>query len=241
MQDVSEKLPLILSRYQMRRALGEALVLNIDPRAVKLHAGPIQTFTFPARKVLSALERRNKQLKPATVLVKKVFHRFEPFRLKQRSFDHSIAVESEPRYVLLEDFINHRDRVERSLWFRNLRHSLSLHGGAFHKSIELRDEHEITNFLHGYARELVDSLECTGYDPSRATDIGQAIIDRDGAIHKTDKANHRFAAARILGTRRFPLVILGVHRAWFHRHVPALRTEELCAELRRVEVAHRSG
>ena len=230
-------LPLV--RYHVRRALGAALVLRIDPRRVTRHVGTNQPLTHSARLALNACDGRYPGLKPATRPLRKLLYSIEPFRLRQAPFDRAIPIEQEPRYGLLDDFIANRDRVERSLWFRRLRQALDDHGQAAHKSIALRSEAAILEFLNTYARDLVDSLERTGYDASRAPDTATALVDRHGAILKSDVGNHRFAAARILGAGPFPLEILGVHRDWYRRHVGRAGMAGLRTALRALEAAHR--
>ena len=229
---------LYLTRSHVRRALGEALVVRIDPRSVDYHVGNNQPLTHPARLALNACGQRYPWLRPATRRLKKLFYSMEPFLLRQATFDSTIPIEREERYILLADFIEHRDCLEHSLWFRKLRQSLEDDGRAVHKSIELRSDAEILSFLNNYVHDLVGSLERTGYDAARASDTATAFVDSNGAIHKSDAGNHRFAAARIVGAVGFPLKILGVHRDWYRCNVGNGGMAGLREALRKVEAAH---
>lgn len=229
----------LLTRYQARRVLGDSLVMRIDPRTVFRHAGSNQPRTVRIRLGIVHLEEIFPPGKPVYEFARKCFYSVEPFQLRDYDFSGGIDIMTEARYRLLQDFIENRHNVVKTIWHKKLSDMLKDRGFVFHKEIRLNSLEEIERFLNSYAKGLVDSLERTGYDESKASDIGTAFIDAKGVIQKCDGGNHRFSACRILGVPNVPLEILGVHRDWFRSQVGRGGLDVLRKALAGVEARHR--
>lgn len=229
-----------LNRYYVRRTLGEDLVLRIDPKFVHYHVGSNQPLTHSMRDALSAYQRGHPLLLLATGFANKVLYSLEPFLVGQRIFDRRIPIQQEERYKIMNDFIANKNEIERSLWFGILQKSLHSQGRAFYKSIELDTEEAILRFLKIYVGSLVESLQSTGYDESKASDVPTVFIDRDGSIQKSDAGNHRFAAAKVLGVGIIPVEVLAVHWDWYRRTVGRNGMNGLRSALQKVEASNRS-
>ena len=108
-------------------------------------------------------------------------------------------------------------------------------GTAIHKALVFRSEAEIRAFLESYVGGLVDSMAKTGYDRSKAHDIGTGIIAADGSIIKSMAGTHRFSVARILGVSPVPLEIMGAHEDWMRAMKVNGNVDRLREAIREVE------
>ncbi len=219
--------------------MGDALILRIDPRTVARHAGTNYPATGELRRRLGDCQRRFPLASPLFHVLRNTLYGVEPFCVSPEVFQRSQPIESEPRFVLMEDLIAHRGEPEGSIWYAGLAHDLETNGVARYKAQVFASEKEIRSFLRDYVLGMVESLERTGYDMSRR-DHGTAFIDADGRINKSNAGNHRFAAARLLGIGPVPVEILGVHRAWYNTHVGKGGWDALRRVLSAVEAAHGS-
>lgn len=227
-------------RYLVRRALGRSLLLNINPQSVLKFSGSNQPLSVNIRRKIDSIQTAFPSQAPVCGFIKTCLWSLEPFRLRDSVFSQSIDIENEARYVLMQDFIHNRKDVTTTAWYRMLSEALGSTGFAMHKTIKLNNDTEIRAFLHSYVGGLVNSLEKTGYDASKVSDVGTAFIDADGAIQKCDAGNHRFSAARILGVATVPVDILGVHRDWYRAKVGRGGIDALRSALAEVEANHQS-
>lgn len=219
-------------RPYVRFRLGDKRVLWIDPRKVRFHIGTNGPATEAARLRIDRMRRDHKAFDKPLGLLSQAMLQTESWVIAPRHYRTPEPIETEKRYLLLEDLIAHRNALEESLWHKQLCQNLEKNGLAIHKKIVLRSRSEIDAFFRGYVLGLVDSLATTGYDPAQASDTGGALIGADGDIHKADSGNHRFCAARIVGCPKVPVRITGVHEDWFLRTVgPTMNFTRLRAAL----------
>ena len=228
----------MLTRYQVRRALGSALILSIDPRSVLMHAGTNMATALWLRRSLVSISEKMPSLSPITSFSQKIIYSLEPFKLPPFVFNRAIPIEEEYRYCLLADLISNKNALDQTIWFRRLKDKLDSSGEAAYKSMKFYRTQEILAFLEGYALNLINSMEISGYNRSIVADVGTAFIDRDGSICKCGAGNHRFSAARLVGARDVPVEILGVDRRWFSEAVGGDGYEGLRRELKKVEARH---
>ena len=102
----------------------------------------------------------------------------------------------------------------------------------------MRSEAEIRTFLNEYALNLIRTMESSGYDLEKGSEIGTAHIDRDGRLVKSGSATHRFCVARIVGVKRFPLRVVGIHEDWARAAASPgkqLSLDQLVVKLREIE------
>lgn len=220
----------------IRQTLGSRAVVWVDPGKITHHTGT----KWPVTKLRLARARRVLP-RALTNPLRPLLKSREPFFIPREVFATPTSVEDEHRYGLLSDFIARRDTPEDTEWFRLLLRECRSGGIAHHKSIEMRSETDILDFLRGYAGGLIDSLVRDGFRPEKTGYESTAVITADGALTKAGSGNHRFAICRILGIERFPLRIVGAHEDWYRSNAPGARfdTETLLALFQRVEAAHR--
>jgi hypothetical protein len=96
----------------------------------------------------------------------------------------------------------------------------------------MHTEDDIRAFFADYALDLADSLSANGYCLRKGKDIGTVLVGPDGSLHKSASGNHRFYVARILGISPFPVMVTGVHRAWY-KNVRKTRRGDTLSELAR--------
>ncbi|MHA7874544.1 hypothetical protein [Roseivivax sp.] len=213
---------------------GDAAVLHVDTAKVCWHAGSRYVVS---KGRLKRLERvfPSRMVQPLRPWLKAR----EPFVIPARDFRTPRPIEEEQRVRLAADFVAKRGAPRETLWFAMLSDALARDGLARHKGIEMRSEAEILEFLEGYVGGIVQSLETEGFSRDVATYESSALVDAEGRVLKSSSGNHRFAIARALGLKRFPLRIVGVHEHW----LAGLEREPrdlagLIAALREVERAH---
>jgi len=150
--------------------------------------------------------------------------RRHPFVLDRRRFPAIVPLEEYEISRWVTDLIRvHRDTPRESLWFRDLAVRIDqegwadTHGGRYHS----RDELE--RFLTSYMLPLIASIEQHGFDPSRTSETGWALIGPRGEVLKTKRATHRFFIARALGLPTFPLRVAAVHADWWRTVLPETR------------------
>ncbi|MBN8632067.1 MAG: hypothetical protein J0L76_14585 [Rhodobacterales bacterium] len=163
---------------------------------------------------LIRLQERLPILRKPAQFIDVALYSVEPFKMRAGFLKDVAPVENVPTYGKIADFILHRSDPARSVWYRDLLAELERTGTATHKALVFRTEAEIRGFLENYVGGLVDSMAKTGYDRSKAHDIGTAIVAADGSIIKSVAGTHRFSVARILGVSPVPLEILGAHEDW---------------------------
>lgn len=151
-----------------------------------------------------------------------------------------VAIEQVAKYQKVADLIAHRGDCERSAWFADLVRELERDGRAQHKLVVMLTL-DVHAFFERYVLPNVDSMERSGYDPTLAPDLANAMVGADGALHKANKADHRFYVARILGVERVPMRVIGVHEHWAQDHdlcIDEHDLDRLVAAVREVERHH---
>ncbi|MCU0902854.1 MAG: hypothetical protein MUE83_03140 [Tabrizicola sp.] len=228
---------MFLYRYRVRKKLGDAAVVWINPRRMDFHAGSNQPYTL---KMKLGLLRIENVLPPLRALGgNKILYSLEPFSIRSRLLRNLTPLENVATYRKIADVIACRDDPSRSIWFKDLMADLERTGVAVHKELYFRSEEEIRAFFAKYVGGLINSMERTGYDVSKGADIGTAMIGEDGKLIKSDAGNHRFSVARILGVPRVPLEILGAHEKWMRDMKIGRDLDKLKAVLRQVEEFNR--
>jgi hypothetical protein len=202
------------SRLAMRRALGPARVLWVDPRRVMFHVGTNAPAIEAQIERLAELERRHPPIGPVLRVASRALYQADAWRIVPSRYPVPQPITEDSRYQLVADLIAHRDRLPATLWFQESMEQLSRHGHARHKAIVLRSRDEILDFLRSYVLGMIDSLARDGYDSARGGKPGSALIGPGGTLHKAHSGNHRFFAARILGVAPVPLLVAGAHGDW---------------------------
>jgi hypothetical protein len=203
-----------LTRRYVERQLGSNLMLWIDPARITYDAGQVRRVLRFTDYVLRPLPFGRY---PAT-LVNRIALRYEPFLITPNDYKVRRSITAIYKYKKIEDFIANRRCVDKSIWYRAMMSELSRRGFARHKGLIFASKEDVEQFFRDYVLDLVESMANEGYVLQKGRDIGAALIGDDGSIHKTNSANHRFYVARIIGTKPFPIKVIGIHRAWFHRH-----------------------
>ncbi|MCC1492087.1 hypothetical protein [Cognatishimia sp. F0-27] len=212
---------------------GDRAVIWVDPSRVVAHAGT----KWPVGK--AAWRRYRRFLpKPLAVAFRARLRAREPFLIPAAAFgDNHRPIEQDDRYRKIADFVQHRGSPQDSLWFQALAEDLSRDGVALHKTQKMHTEAEIHAFFTGYVEPMIDSLRTEGFKPEFSGYESSAVIGADGRLYKTGSGNHRFNIARVIGLDRFPLMVLGMHEAYFtakHAGRPAT-TDTMLALITEVE------
>ena len=211
------------------------MIVWINPRRIDLHFRTTQPNTLRLKLALIRLQERLPILRKSARFLDLVLYSIEPFKVRAGFLKDVARVEDVPTYGKIADFIEHRDDPARSLWYRDLVDELERTGTATHKALVFRSEAEIRTFLESYVGGLVDSMAKTGYDRSKAHDIGTGIIAADGSIIKSVAGTHRFSVARILGVSPVPLEIMGAHEDWMRAMKVNGNVDRLREAIREVE------
>jgi hypothetical protein len=148
-------------------------------------------------------------------LVNKFLDQSLPFIISEQAFsDIRQPVESVVRYQVISDFIQNIDNYEQSIWFKKLVTDLHQKGVARHKKLSMTNLDEVHAFFNGYVIALYESLVANGFDFSKGNDVAKVYIDANGDILKGESGFHRFAIARVVGIKKMPVRVQGVHALW---------------------------
>lgn len=223
-----------LTQKQFITQAGERAVIWINPANIAFHAG---TKWPVGKRRLAELERK---LPRALVnLARPAIKRREPFVIPADCFAELRAIVGSDRWEKIGDFVRNKDRITETLWYRALTEDLDRNGVAMHKKIAMRSRDEIEDFLIGYVRALVESLQTEGFKPDRDGDgyASTAVVNADGTLCKTGSGNHRFVMCKVMGIDRFPLKIVGAHEDWVRTRFGRLdvTTETLIPALAEIE------
>lgn len=132
----------------------------------------------------------------------------EPFVIPERHYREPRPVENEPRYRRVRDLLDQREDLRASAWHQQLVCDLRERGVATHKRLSMHSEGEIDQ------------------------------VGKDGELHKSGSASHRFYIAQLLGVKPIPVRIAGVHSGcWSSRPNRGVRAG-LTQLLRDVERNH---
>lgn len=227
------------SRYAMRRALRDSTTIMVDPRRIHLHGSTSFPVTYPVKGFLDRHPAPWTWALGMTARLYSLCYSLEPVEIPGRFWSRVRPVEDEHRYRLIDDLIRHRDDLHPSLWFAELIAEIHGEGVARYKNRRFADTAAVEAFLSEYVLGMIRSLEHDGYLLVPGGDVGAAVIDADGSLVKVDVANHRFAAARILGVSPIPLEVVGWNRDWWQATGAGRDPDLVEMSLRTVEAAHR--
>ncbi len=204
---------MLITQNMARKILGRKLVLMIDPSMVHYHIGGIRPLT---KSLEHSLSRRLPGPLACFLLGKKGrrLGRLHPFILKASHFPEPEPVFGMEKYKKIRDFLGHRNDYTKSFWYKTLVDCLAREGQVRHKKILMKTLKDIDAFFQNYVLKMVQSLEKSGYDPEKGSQIGRAMIGASGEIYIANQAGHRFFISREVGVKRFPLVIKCVHEEW---------------------------
>ncbi|WP_420862094.1 hypothetical protein [Algirhabdus cladophorae] len=227
----------MLMQKGFAKEAGEHAVIWIDPARVTHHASS----KWP---VTNHRIARAQTLLPKFVvnMLRPTLRKYEPLLTPRKLFDVSGPIKEAPKFQRVADFVAHKETPEKSIWYQNLAAQLAKTGIAKHKDIEMRSSSEIDTFFETYVEPLIKDLAKNGYVPDHTGFESTAVIAQDGTLIKSGSGNHRFYICKILGIRRFPLRIVGMHEDYFKAHA---RTETITADavidlLGPVEARHRA-
>ncbi len=192
-----------------KSALGERMVVTIDPRSVDTYCGQRLVRLRPLLSVAVRIAPRSSHQPIGDVLLG-----IHPFVLRREAFPPVTPYELLPIHVLMQDVVQHRDDFRASPSFARFRRSTQGGQALSYKGRMIHDEASVAQLFAGYLIPLVDSIERYGWSDKVGKDVelGCAAIGSDGRIHKNGQGNHRFSAARSLGVGSFPLRICAIHR-----------------------------
>lgn len=228
---------MILTKRYVSKRLQDRLVLWINPRSISYRVGTKWPVTRPLQKRIKALPNVP-FLSKGLIRFLRVYH---PFVIPARSYNETFPIESHDKYVKVKDLLVCRDDITSSDWYKSLAGEIEKHGVAKHKHIEMRTENDIKSFFADYALDLAESLATSGYCLDKGKDIGTVLVGPDGSLHKSASGNHRFHIARILGVSPVPVMVAGVHQAWYEPIAKTRkdsRLSELARSLAEVEQKH---
>jgi hypothetical protein len=228
-----------LYRRKVRLLIGSGLVIWVNPRRINFHAGSSRKYRGTADRMLSKLGRICPPTKTIAQRIQDEMPHYQPFFIGRDRFVDTIPIEEERRYTRIQDLLNNIENPEESIWYKELSVKPYENGVARHKHLVFRSGIEIYRFLEDYIGNMVRSMMESGYDPDKAPDTGEAIIDINGQLLKTSSGNHRFAVARILGLSSVPLEIVGAHEDWLGATNTNREMRELELAIRKIEYQNR--
>jgi hypothetical protein len=120
---------------------------------------------------------------------------------------------NDPRYVTCRELVKDRLPIEETMEFGYLLDRINRQGRA-HGSSSREDLLRYMNKLLAFYEMIVRDGRLLSQGelgkPAHGGEINCAV-DRDGVLLKTDRGNHRFAIARLLGLKTVPIQISVIH------------------------------
>lgn len=204
----------MLRRNAMLANHRSALTIWVDPRHVDHYVGKnIPTWAW-AESLTGPLARR---LPPGHLLrtaVQWLVQESVPYVIPGDLYATPTAVVDLPKYKAMADLVGHRADYTRSLWYQNMATVIEGGGVAQHKHRAMQTISELNAFFEDYLLVLIDTMKDTGYAYRSSDDVGYVTVGAGGELHKANAGEHRFLAAKILGTARIPVRVSGVHEQW---------------------------
>lgn len=121
---------------------------------------------------------------------------------------------NDPRYVTCRELVRERVPIEMTMEFTYLlgriRDRGRAHGSSSREEL-LRYMNKLSLFYEEIVREGRLRSQVELGKPPHGGEINCAV-GRDGTLFKTDRGNHRFAIARLLGFKEVPVQISVIHR-----------------------------
>jgi hypothetical protein len=231
--------PIPLSRAE--RQLGSDLELRVDPRRIMTYATGKLPGVRRARARLAALpfpvpgpiERR---------LLDGVARR-HPFVLTASDYPAHWPVAEDPKYLRLEDLLDHLDAPESTTWWSYALERIAEDGHFRMKDGPVTDEAGLRRHLETYLLPLIAAFERDGYRADVDDEPGRVHVGQDGSLHKTNKGAHRFLLARRYGGEPLRVRVMCVHADWWRASTSGRtdrdRLESARDALRGVAEAHR--
>lgn len=210
---------MILTKRYVDKKLGSALILWIDPSKIKFGVGTKWPNSKDLQKKITRLGASIPFGEKPAHYANKIIRRYDSFLITPENYREEKLIEKMGNYPKVRDALENRQRIEQSVWYRQLTDELEAKGYARHKRIRLYDKQDIDRFFRDYVLGLIETMESKGYDLDKGAEYGTALVAKDGALHKSGSGYHRFYVARIVGVKSFPVKIDGVHPEWFDRHV----------------------
>jgi hypothetical protein len=196
-----------------QRALGDALIVRIDPRTVDLQVTGKLPLVRRARARIEALPAPL----PATLVdvALRAVARTHPFVLTAADYPAAWPLDGTAKVARLVDLVAHLDDPRSSRWWTD--HCELLGAGETLRlgGTLVTDRDGLGRHLDGYLLPLITSMSRDGYREDLGAEHGIVHVGADGSLHKANKGNHRFALARILGLTDVPVRIQCVHETWW--------------------------
>lgn len=195
----------------------DEVTICIDPKYINGYVGAnISKFAGSPNNLLSSV---NKYLWPSGG----IFDRISPFKvysfaIRDVHYFEPIPVESLKKFKKVNDLILNKENYERSMWYAELYRKLLEDGYAKHKDLFIGSKEELDSFFEDYVLKLVHSMSEKGYDRTINQDIANIMIGEKGEIHKSNAGDHRFFIAKIVGVKRMPFKVKGVHESFMKSH-----------------------
>jgi hypothetical protein len=138
-------------------------------------------------------------------------------RIPSASFGKVRPISENEKYRRLENLVLCGDSFRETDWYQDLHKEWSARGFVVHKQMVFKSEPDLDAFFKGYLLPLIDSLKNKGYDRTIGDDLGAVVVGSDGQWLKGPHATHRFYLSKILGIKKFPLFLAGVHQNWVEK------------------------
>lgn len=136
------------------------------------------------------------------------------------------------RYRFISDLDEHRHDLTQTERFRQYRSRLESGNpwSSYHQGILLDTEEKILAYLQTYLGFL-DDMAVEGFNAELGKDDLGVAVTREGRLLKVNRGLHRLAMAQRLGLASIPVVVRAVHRQWWERVVEGSQGEAALARV----------
>ncbi|WP_210725841.1 hypothetical protein [Modicisalibacter radicis] len=205
-------------RWEQGRSGGRLLErLGLPRRAVEARLGDALTIEVDPRALIRSVDWRGNDQRPTS----SAFIWDGDWDLRRGDLRHG------SRYRFISDLDEHRDDLRRTERFRHL-HDRLLQGEPWvshQQGVLLDSDERILTYLRAYL-SFLDDMTVRGFDAARGKDELGVAVTREGHLLKINRGLHRLAMAQRIGLPAVPVRIRSVHRQWWQRVTAGARGEQ---------------
>lgn len=163
-----------ISKRSVEASLGEALVIEIDPRKINYRVPTRWLGSIDLKKKINKI---NILSKPNKKFLLRAIRKWDNYFIPPDKFVTPQAIAESPKYQKIVDLIDNIDSLEKTLWRKSLLSDLGNKGFAKHKNIRMLSIEDIDKFMLEYVKSLYLALRASGFKRELAKDLPTVLID----------------------------------------------------------------
>jgi len=216
------------TQKEVIHALGQDAVLWISPSKISKTISSKYPVNARFQRLFNGLPRFIRKYP------KYYLRSIHPFVIPAERYGEAMEIECDRKYIKIKNFITNLEDVEASDWYADLMVQIQQNAMARHKKILMKNKKEVLSFLNHYVVDLIQSMRSAGYNTEKAQDYSTVLIGPSGELHKSGSGNHRFMVAKLVGVKRYPVKVMGVHQTFLQKNNLNIRDVDFVNRFREI-------